>query len=140
MYDTLDADITIYNTYYNKTSKADEWHSTQIQNVSWYGKQETTVGESGLNTADDYSVRLPLASIPESFVMPEEYQRLADAKEDVRGRCTCRTGDIVVKGLVDDVIEKPSDITSKYPCFVITGSSDNRRGPEAMQHIRIRGK
>lgn len=110
------ADITIYHKSYNPETRLDEWQAAQFSGVNWYGRQTVTVGDSGLNAADSYIVRIPTTEIIE-----------------------VSNSDIVVKGLVNDVITSPSDLKN-YLYFVVTSVGDNRRGSESMQHWRIEGK
>lgn len=122
--------ITIYNKRYNKELRLDEWNRTVIDNCSWYGKQEVTVTNEGLNTADNYTVRVTEKF--DNFVKPSEYKGIG---------WTVANGDIVVKGKLEKDILSEKEITSKYDdCFIITGNSDNRRGSLFLQHIKIKGK
>ena len=52
------------------------------------------------------------------------------------------TGDIIVKGEVQDTPTRATALTRKYQgrCFVVTRVQDNRRGAPALQHWRIEGK
>ena len=111
------ADITIYHETYNPETRLKEWEAAQYPGVNWYGKQAVSVGDTGLNTADSYIVRIPT--------------------ED---NITVKNGDIVVKGLVADPITSPSQLTKKYSCFTVTSVGDNRRGSRGMWHWRIEGK
>ena len=110
------ADITIYHKRYNPETRLDEWQAAQSPGVNWYGRQSVTVGDSGLNTADSYIVRIPTTELIE----------------------VCND-DVVVKGLVNDVVASPSSLKA-YRHFVVTSVSDNRRGTQSMQHWRIEGK
>ena len=111
------ADITIYHETYNKETRLKEWEPKQYSGVNWYGKQAVSVGDTGLNAADSYIVRIPTE---EAIVISN--------------------GDLVVKGLVADQITGPSQLTGKYECFVVTAVRDNRRGTPMMRHWRIEGK
>lgn len=109
------ADCTIYHKIYNPETRLDEWEPSQHQGVNWYGKQAVSVGDSGLNTADSYIVRIPTES------------------------CISVTkGDVVVKGLVQDAITSPSQL-KQYESFLVTAVRDNRRGSPMMRHWRIEG-
>jgi len=134
------ADITIFNKWYNRETHLDEWKRTQISGVNWYGGQKVAVTDSGLQSADTYTVRIPAASAPQGrkFVLPEIY---AAAESDaLAGLWTLQNGDIVVRGLVADDITKTADVTGKYSqCFTVTGWRDNRRGSPSVQHWRIDG-
>lgn len=130
------ADITIYNKWYNEDTRLDEWYKTQIPGVNWYGGQAVTVGDNGLLTANQYIVRIPLASAPrgKEFVSPEEYAATDSSVLD--GLWTLKNGDIVARGLVD--ADDPKDLAREH--FLVVGWSDNRRGSPVIQHWRIDGK
>lgn len=137
MYDTFDDAVTLYNAKYNRKLGDNEWRRVQISGASFYGSQKVVAGESGLSTADEYTVRIPRSKMPDGFMNSAEYNKLSDPT----GHWTVSNGDIVVKGLIEDEITQPSDVTAKYDaCFTVTGWYDNRRGPLAMQHIKIKGK
>ena len=68
MYDTYDCDITIYNAQYDRKVGDRVWRRMQISGASFYGGQQVTVSDSGLSTADEYTVRIPMGSMPDGFV------------------------------------------------------------------------
>ena len=130
------ADITVFNKWYNEDTRLDEWHSTQISGVSWYGGQAVTVGEKGLVSANTYAVRIPISSAPadKSFAQPENYASVA---QGALGQLwTLQNGDYIVRGLVDTSITQPDESTGEH--FVVTGWSDNRRG--GLPHWKVTGK
>jgi hypothetical protein len=134
------ADITIFNKWYNRETRLDEWKRTQIRGVEWYGGQAVSVSDKGLNSANTYTVRIPVTSAPQGkqFVLPEIYA--AAESGDLAGLWTLQNGDIVVRGLIADDIAKAADVTGKYSqCFTVTGWRDNRRGSPIVQHWRIDG-
>lgn len=135
------ADITIYNQWYNKTTRLTEWKRVQIRGVEWYGGQAVTVTDHGLQTADTYTVRIPASSAPfgRAFALPEDWATVSSG--DLAQLWTLQAGDIVVRGLIDDDIAKAADVTGKYSgCITVTGWRDNRRGFPAVQHWRVDGK
>lgn len=135
------ADITIYNQWYNKATRLTEWKRVQVPGVNWYGGQAVTATDHGLQTADTYTVRIPLSSAPngKAFALPEDWK--ACAAGALGQLWTLQPGDIVVRGLVADDIAKAADVTGKYSqCFTVTAWKDNRRGSPTVQHWRIDGK
>ena len=135
------ADITIYNKWFNKATRLDEWKRVPVKGVNWYGGQAVTVTDNGLQSADTYTVRIPITSAPpgRAFALPEDWA--ACAAGALGQLWTLQAGDIVVRGLIDEDIEKAADVTGKYgQCFMVTGWKDNRRGSPAIQHWRIDGK
>jgi hypothetical protein len=75
----------------------------------------------------------------QGYVSPDVWRVLRQIPD---GAWTVQSGDVIVKGLVDDsMVNGITDITGKYTdCFTVTGMYDNRRGFKAMRHLRIEGK
>ena len=46
------ADITLYNKYYDKENDVDRYQRVVIREVNWQGKRNATVGDKGLNRDD----------------------------------------------------------------------------------------
>lgn len=130
------ADITVFNKWYNEETRLDEWHKTQIENVEWFGKQAVTVSDNGLLTANRYIIRIPVYSMPDgkTFIAPEKYK--AQKSGFLTGFWTLQSGDIVARGLIDT--DNTEDIAGEH--FTVTGWADNRRGSPLIQHLRIDGK
>lgn len=133
------ADITIYNKYYDRTICTDQYKRTVIHGVNWHGGQKVTVGDNGLMSADAYTVRIPLssASSGKEFILPEEFAKLDDTA--LNGFWTLQNGDLILRGIGEEIIQ-PKEITEKSECFIVTGWSDNRRGSVNMQHWKVEGK
>lgn len=135
---TFSDSITLYTHWTNPADRSREkWIRAPINGVSFYGRQAVSVSGSGLNTADQYTVRIPVSSMPPGYLPPDAFSRSA-----VPGGWTLQNGDVIVKGTVaDEIVKGITEITRKYvDCFVITSVSDNRRGVPAMQHMRVEGK
>lgn len=128
------ADITVYNRHYNKTTRLDEWFRTQISGVHWHGKQAVSVDSNGLSAANVYTVRIPTSVAPQGkeYVSPSDY---ASANSDaLEGLWTLQNGDVIARGLIDTA--NPKDIAGEH--FTITGWADNRYG--SVKHWRVDGK
>lgn len=52
------ATITIYNHKYDSLTHFDTWHRTVIENVHIYVNHKATAGDSGLNSAEVYKIRI----------------------------------------------------------------------------------
>lgn len=129
------ADITIYNRRYDKTTRLDTWHRTIIKGVHFYVDNKVSVGDGGLNSADVYKIRIPEdAECAKSYIPEEEYENVDEAFY-----WTLREDDLVVHGVCDIDIQKPADLKalSKRYCK-ITSWSDNRFG--GLPHWRIGGE
>ena len=113
------ADITLYHKEYDAEKRDYTYTPAQFPSVFWYGGQGVTVSSGGLRSTDGYVVRI-----------------LTDAE------IAAGADDIVVRGLVSDIVTKAGDLTQKYKgqCFVVTAVRDNRRGSPSMHHWRLEGK
>lgn len=129
------ADITLYNHRLNKDTRLDEWHRTFIRGVHFYVDNKVAVGDGGLNSADVYKIRIPEHAKCDSEYIPED--TYVDCEETDRF-WTLQNDDIVVYGICDMEIEKPSDFKNTHKRYCkITSWSDNRFG--GIPHWRIGG-
>ena len=84
------ADITIYNHIYDKATRLDEWRRTVIHGVHFYVDNKVSVGDSGLNSADVYKIRIPEDAECDSQYAPEDEYASADMYPAGRGLCRDR--------------------------------------------------
>lgn len=90
------ADITIYNKYYDSVDDVDRYQRTVIKGVNWQGKRNATVSDKGLLLADSILIFIDKL---ENYVSPKAFRRL-----DVTERAnyfTFAAGDKIVKGEID---------------------------------------
>lgn len=129
------ADITIYNRKYNKSTRFDEWNKTIIRGVHFYVDNQVAAGEKGLNSADAYKIRIPEDAECDKVYIPEDDYMFID---DISGNWTIQESDIIVLGACEIDISKPSDLTERHVrhCKVLSWS-DNRFG--GLPHWRIGG-
>lgn len=131
------ADITIYNRYYDKNTRLDKWHRTIIHGVHFYADHKVSVGDNGLNSADVYKIRIPVdADFLDEYVPEDDWTSRGC---DILGKWTLRNDDIVVLGECYLNIERPAQLqeAGKRYCK-ITSWSDNRFG--GLPHWRIGGE
>lgn len=129
------ADITIYNRLEDKKNRLDVWQKTVISGVHVYVDNKVDLGETGINSADVYKIRIPAeVKVAGAYLSPEEYKK-ADNPEN---HWTIQNDDWIVVGVCDVDIEKPSDLKDfrERSCKVISWS-DNRFG--GLLHWRIGG-
>lgn len=131
------ADITLYNHYYDKDTRLDKWHRTVIRGVHFYVDHKVSVGDNGLNSADIYKIRIPVdADIQGEYLSEDEWIARG---ENVMGRWTLQSDDIVVLGECDMNIERPAELKEARKKYCkITSWSDNRFG--GLPHWRIGGE
>ena len=131
------ADITLYNHYYDKDARLDKWQRTIIRGVHFYVDHKVSVGDNGLISADIYKIRIPEdAECQNAYVSEDEW---ISKGCDVIGKWTIQNDDIVVLGECHIDIERPAELKeAKKRCCKITSWSDNRFG--GLPHWRIGGE
>ena len=80
------ADLTIYNNRgVDKKTARKLYLKTQIKGVSFYTKQQTTVTDQGLSSADMYQIRIPLSADTEGkeYIDADKYYRFRITGEEV---------------------------------------------------------
>ena len=92
------ATITIYNRIPGKKNTFDTWHRTVIRDVHVYVDHKASVGDSGLNSAEEYKIRIPTdVENADQYLPQEEY-----VKKDNPGDCwTIQIDDHIVLGESD---------------------------------------
>ena len=130
---TTNADITIYNAVYDPETRLNSYCRTVIRGVWFYVDNKTEVTTDGLRSADVFKVRIPTHADfgGTEYVPPWEYTGAA-------GTWTLKADDYVVRGILENEIEKPADLKKEgRQVFRITSWSDNRFG--GLPHWRIGG-
>ena len=90
------ADITIYNRYYDNSLGEDRYQRTVIKDVNWQGKRNGTVSDKGLLLADS---TLIFVDKLDNYISPKKFAKLSN--EDRINYFTFNIGDKIVKGEVD---------------------------------------
>ena len=116
------ADITIYNKYYDSNSDTDKYQRTVIKGVNWQSKRNATVNDKGVNVA--YTTLIFLDSLP-NYVDSKTFAKLDDI--DRPNYFTFTELDKIVKGAIDYEITgvKPnrvSDLENEYETVTVISS------------------
>jgi hypothetical protein len=90
------ADVTIYNKYYDLASDVDRYQKTVIKGVNWQGKRNGTVSDKGLLLADSTLIFIDKL---DNYVGPKRFAKLTP--EERLNHFTLDIGDKIVKGEVD---------------------------------------
>ena len=69
------ADITIYNRKFDKKTGFDLWNRTVIRDVHVYVDHKVSVGDTGLNSADVYKIRIPIMLGMRIFIFRQKSTR-----------------------------------------------------------------
>ena len=130
--------LTLFNSRFDKEYDRTVYEKTIIRNISWYSTIKTAVADTGLKSANTFTIRIPIEADAggKSYTDPVSYA----SADDVSGLFTLRQGDTIVKGAVPETIETPAQAHKAYPdtAFTIMGVTDNRRAPNA-KHWRVVG-
>ena len=129
--------ITVFNRRINPETRMEDYVPTVISGVSWYSRLRASVGERGLNSADEFIVRIPVDADfgGKTYVDPVSYK----AETIVSGVFTLASDDIVVKGIAASGTVSPGTLHESYSeCFTVLGVTDNRRAPNA-PHFKVVG-
>lgn len=102
------ADITIYNRYYDNSKGADMYKRTVVKDVNWQDKKTGTVSNNGLLLADSTLIFIDKL---ENYVSPKKFAKLQ--LSEMENYFTFQIGDKIVKGEVEFEITgiKPHRVT-----------------------------
>ena len=131
------ADITLYNHYYDKDTRLDRWNRSVIYGVHVYVDHKVSAGDTGVDRSSTYKIRIPVdAQCTNTYISEDEWQEKGSG---VLGDWTLQNDDLVVLGECGIDIERPADLQrlGKRYCK-ITSWSDNRFG--GLPHWRIGGE
>lgn len=90
------ADITVYNKYYDLASDTYKYQRTIIKGVNWQGKRNGTVSEKGLLLADSTLIFIDKL---DNYVSPKRFAKLQPMERE--RYFTFAPGDKIVKGEVE---------------------------------------
>lgn len=116
---TTNSSMTLYHKRFNSQTKLDEWDRYLIENVMWQGGKGASLNR-GYEKANDINVFIPYSKNMELEKVPFSI------------------GDIIVKGAIDDLISKQSDL--KCDNYNITTLINNDYGSYDVSHIQLGAK
>lgn len=90
------ADITIYNRYYDNSLGCDRYQRTIIKGVNWQNKRTGTVSDKGLLLADSTIIFVDKL---DNYISPKKFAKLEPLERDEY--FTFAPGDKIVKGEVE---------------------------------------
>lgn len=132
------ADITIYNRYFDKATRLDKYQRTILYGVFWDERKAVNRLQSGLEDADKVTIIIPFTVITDKkYVAPKEFEKL----QDKSNYFTLQEGDRVVKGAIDfEITGKISDLDKEYEAFTITSVDTKDFGSLYMRHWEVGAK
>ena len=145
-----DKTLTIYNKYIDPTNQRVTWYRSVVENCFWkYDNTTYYVGKYSVKVSGiALETKSVICRIPKSDNF--RYQREWRELEDKTGYFTLATGDIIVLGEVDDVIDdytagqRSTDLVSKYKelleCVEVDSFVINVGTGMGFEHYRIKGE
>lgn len=93
------ADITLYNKYYDRILGYDVYKRSYLYGVNWQGARAVTVGDKGVLTADftEIFINKDTVIVDKTYLKPKAWAKLNDKSDHF----TLNAGDIIVKGIID---------------------------------------
>ena len=139
-----DQTVTIYNKYLNPETRVVTWYKSVVKNCFWkYTGNKITVNESTIET-DNTICRIPKN---DKYLDRHEWEILPE--ESRKEHFCLGTGDIIVKGEVEDIIDdyvagsRSSDLLTKYRklegCMLIERCSVNTGLGRGNEHYYVKG-
>lgn len=128
------ADITIYNKYYDLDSDTYKYQRTVIKDVNWQSKKTGTVSDKGLLLADSTLIFIDKL---DNYVSPKRFARLQPLEREKY--FTFAIGDKIVKGEVDFEVHgaspyRISDLEKEFDYVIDIKSANKLSG-----HFEIEG-
>lgn len=135
------ADITLFNRYYDADSDEYKYARTFLRGVNWQDSQAINISQSaGVKSTNHTRVFIPLKvdSEEKTYLKPKTFKR-----SDKVTNYTLDNADIVVKGIVDfDMNDAQSGgfkalLRDFDDVMKITKVADNRYGSKLVQHFEL---
>lgn len=127
------ADITIYNKYFDKVDRSDAYKKTILYGVFWEDRKGSNVLKSGLTNADAVTIFIPHESHKTTYQEPTAFK-------DNQNGWTLQSGDIIVKGIIDGDFISVADLQKRFDHVHMITSVDNLDfGSINMRHFKVGG-
>lgn len=128
------ADITLYNKYFDKVDRTDSYKKTILYGVFWQESKGSNVIKSGLTNADSLTVFIPHKDHIDTYQEPKVFATNQSG-------WTLQEGDIVVRGAIEEEFTTVADLEKKYDHVHMITSVDNMNfGSPHMRHWEVGGK
>lgn len=139
-----DSTLTIYNKFEDKQTQLVKWYKNVISNCFWkYTGNKISIGNTVLDTNSI------ICRIPQQDNFLEKYQWVAQPNDEMSKYFTLGSGDIIIKGEVDDEIDeyksgkRSTDLLARYKnlqgCMEIEQVELNTGKGRNNPHYYVRG-
>lgn len=128
--------ITVYNRVYDKEQGRDVYFKTVFYKVHFEERKGANIIKSGLEQSDSILAVVLCSSTDKVYLSSKEFEKVT-GKKDV---FTFQSGDIIVKGDIDDEISSLKEFGQKYEYYTITSVDFYGFGTMKMRHWEIGAK
>ena len=136
--------VTVYNKFENPETREITWYKTILHNCFWkYTENRLSVNDTVIET------NATICRVPVKHAFKERYEWEQLSEQEKSTYFTFGTGDIIVRGEVDDTIDeyatnhRSSDLLKKYKrlqgCMVVERCSVNTGTGRGCEHYYVRG-
>lgn len=134
----VNADITIYNRYFDVETRLDKYQRTVLRGVFWDHKEAVNTIKSGLESADKIFIAIPFSvDTTKEYIKSKGFEKL----ENKTNYYTLQEGDRVVKGVIDfEINGKVSDLDKEYEAYTITSVDTKDFGSPHLRHWEVGAK
>lgn len=131
--------ITVYNKYSDPTTRSAKYSRSVVKDVHWMGTVASSASKSGRLASNVAKIMIPVAA-GANYVAPKAWAALVSKA----GKFTLKDGDVIVKGVVDDVVSDSftlAELVAKYDDVVTITSVDfYNTGSINMHHWEVGAK
>lgn len=137
------ADITLYNKYYDEEDKCNKYKRSYLRGVNYRSSYGTTTSSKSINNNDENIIYIPFSVYSEDkeYIKPNAYEKLS--KSEKEHYFTFNSGDIVVKGIIDFELtnEKGNNLKSLNEFYDDVSTVNNVKtydcGSDHMKHWKV---
>lgn len=137
------ADITIFNSRTDKSSRREVFDPVFIPGVSYYCSNSSSGSQGEKKEVIKYKIRIPVsADIKKTYICESEYKKLADDKR--KDFWTIQKGSIIILGKYNGASDQEIAFTDikalGVDTITVVEYADNTiRGSDRVKHWRIGG-
>lgn len=139
------ADITLFNRFYDRDNRQDIFLPTVIKGVSLYMKSGSSGDNKFRESTSTYKIRIPIDADMRDSTYVDLVRYLKMDLKDAEKHWTLQADSIVIPAVVEELDaqgkSKLTELAKRYGSFItVTDFSDNTtRGVQRMKHWRIGG-
>lgn len=126
-------DVTIFNKWYDKETRTDKYIRTIFNNIHVEVQSSQQTKDKGVSADGNMFANIPFTVI--GYINPKDYQELLES--DLKGRWTLQTGDIIVKGIIENDIDSPKYLNHLDNCFTIKSVETIDYSVTCLNHFEV---